>query len=819
MPITCNYKSLAGVPYLLEISGGVSGEVRLYGKQGVVISMNGSDTDLHKRIISTSATFSIMVDSILVENFITDLVTSHEQKYTTKVYEGTKLIFVGYLLNDSIVRRQEYRAGIQLTAADPFKLMKGITYANNAALLSYRGNDTIHEHFMKCFAEVPIATSFSFTTDWRPSGVGGGDPLTKIRVAHSTFYKAGFFGVSFSNASLLRDEFFSCYEVLEMLLTSFNMRVYQSQGVFNFEQISHSFDGGNTFYYGGASGTVGVSTPVVIDREDYTRLNKPLERYIPALRHVIVKYVAGGQANILKNYSWKTDDDDLKEIHTMNVPEKAYIAAVFSIRHRLAITNPALAIPTRLKFRIRIKLVSPSGTESIARTTKDIGTHNVNYQPISINTNDGVDVWSSVQSASIPPTQFLTVSNYQETTVNIRTPEISEEDDVVISVQIELVGLFDGLGNSFDNSEYSIDWIAKDHTLRVVNLITVGNESEDDYEIHKSEGDQRNSEVVEFVSHIGDAPDQINYRKLQSESGSEWVDTDSWSSGLATGGTRISTLLAKEMLEMRKKPTELFDGTIWRLKPLYFNNRIDIDGTVYIILRGKKSTGVDEVSGVWASIGHGPSVKDTIGDTIILDRLDIPIGLDPGSPPDSNFGSDILEPPRSVNYTNERLPDAVGLTSIPINKNIYSPINEGDSIRLVDQTTGNIERFTVIQDLTPTDNSLLIINKTLDAPIPAGTPIIVDSLGSGGKLYEEFENVTSNKIAITNTLPDTTIFSEGFIKKNILVYLNGVKCRYVTSAPSQLNRYTINSINNEIEFSEALEGDDYIEVYYPPDLL
>ena len=86
--------------------------------------------------------------------------------------------------------------------------------------------------------------------------------------------------------------------------------------------------------------------------------------------------------------------------------------------------------------------------------------------------------------------------------------------------------------------------------------------------------------------------------------------------------------------------------------------------------------------------------------------------------------------------------------------------------------------------------------------------------GAGVEYFEEFEGLTVDHVIVTiKDLPDPVELNVGAIRRIIKLFLNGVKMRYVET-PTMYNQYSIDLTNdNRLIFSESLEDTDVLELY------
>lgn len=192
-----------------------------------------------KPIIRSSANISVLCreTDTEFEAFLEELVGADELRFTVDIYRNfDEKIFRGHIVTDGVSYPDEYYPfQVDLTASDGLNRLKNIEYRNINGT-PFTGFATIAQHLLNCIKLIGFSYAGNQVVmktlgfEWREDDQVESDALIdKIRCFHSVWQEyASYPDLKCANA----------YNVLKDILTAFNARIFQSDGVFVIQQIN-----------------------------------------------------------------------------------------------------------------------------------------------------------------------------------------------------------------------------------------------------------------------------------------------------------------------------------------------------------------------------------------------------------------------------------------------------------------------------------------------------------------------------------------------------------------------------------------------------
>ena len=266
--------------------------------------------------------------------------------------------------------------------------------------------------------------------------------------------------------------------------------------------------------------------------------------------------------------------------------------------------------------------------------------------------------------------------------------------------------------------------------------------------------------------------------------------TASWKKGRPSAAepNLLQRLLAIEIFKRHKTPLKTFDATFYCRSNIGYSDVFTLTtGERYVALQASYNSFLDAWSGVFAFIGHSDTIP---GGTTTSEVPTIvqPPGL---AAPNNNgasttaggvssaIGSSFPDGGHIVSTTgSSTYNDGDEITAISINAaTVDGLLQSGDTIAMVDRSTGNIQHFTVTSDLQAGDTTISVSPATISGSfrrnsyITLGTGEFVTNIrqGSAVRYVQKFDNPASETLTVTEnngTLPiDTNLID---------VYYNGV---------------------------------------------
>ena len=237
------FDSFSGDRYAIEIwDRSYSGDPIPFNPDSRGFNLTYEASDRISPIMGTECQFVMYAENADHEAFITDLIASEEGRFVVNITKGTTPVrfWCGVVLPDiGSYEDASYPYQINVTATDGIAALKDIKY--NDAGTAYTGKARLMDHILNClnkirYVDVLYTTTEHFLSsfvDWweNDHAATGSDPcaLYQTYADHSVFYKDDK-GVQ---------DYYSCYEVLENILTNFHCRLTANNGTFWIEQIPY----------------------------------------------------------------------------------------------------------------------------------------------------------------------------------------------------------------------------------------------------------------------------------------------------------------------------------------------------------------------------------------------------------------------------------------------------------------------------------------------------------------------------------------------------------------------------------------------------
>ena len=304
-----NFFSLGGVYWQVDIHDTMyPGSPNLFTTEtsGFQLAYKGV-TERLDPILASTLTVPVIINDSTVEGFLTEIMISQEERFTVKVYKNSSLYWVGVLLADQVQKEDIYYPyTVDLTFTDGLARLRDIAYnTNGLEPEAYTGRDTLIAHLFKVLGKTGTLEIYASSDIFLNTAINWFeqhhtfhywiDPLKYTDLNHSVFY-------SYDDAGVVT--FKTAYEVLEMILRTFNAQIKMVNGSFFIVQPQeYSFPTSAVRTYK-ADGTSYVSysdydfriTPIAT-----TRKTGGTFKYLPSLSSVkkvykpkITVYEAGG---------------------------------------------------------------------------------------------------------------------------------------------------------------------------------------------------------------------------------------------------------------------------------------------------------------------------------------------------------------------------------------------------------------------------------------------------------------------------------------------------------------------------------------------
>lgn len=246
--------------------------------------------------------------------------------------------------------------------------------------------------------------------------------------------------------------------------------------------------------------------------------------------------------------------------------------------------------------------------------------------------------------------------------------------------------------------------------------------------------------ILDFEkSRLLDAPNFSFNGKLQNYDGSAWKDTQLWRRFDGSGtGAQLLYLQVEAAYRMQQQSLRVLNTTILRSDYLPYN-LLQIDGRFYIPISLTYNYGRNEVAGSWIEIGTYDTSTATPGD--------VTIGITPGlggDPPSGGgsggSGNGVVGPLDpglqglgKISFLDDGLA-AGAITEMVVSQSEEDVANNGDTVQIVDLTTGHTDTVTLTADWQATD-TVIYVSGTLNHNYDSGTFVTVPLKSLASRVY------------------------------------------------------------------------------------
>jgi len=596
------FYSLAGVTWRIDIGDtSYSSTVNTFqtGQEGFALNYNGI-SERCDPIMASTVKVPFMVEDSTQEAFINEIMTSQEERFTVQIYKNTALYWSGVLLSDDVTKDDNYYPYLtSLSFTDGTARLRDMEYSNSG--VPYSGQDTILTIILRCLAKSGTAALYGATDNYlltainyyetRHAFISSRCPMAYTKVNNSIFYEYD------SDGNI---DYFTCFEVLEMLLRMFNARLMMSDGhyyIFQAQSYSYGYFYCRKFDKGGTLRSSG-SALFRITPTTSTRKAGGVFKYFPPLREVTKTYKPK-VTNAPDNSFMPIQSDYETEVgflNTIYIGLEGLVSLLFSgiVHDWYYLSDPGttpVPIETLYQMKITKTKLYDSSKQYLSGSSQ----------------STTLPTWSSSSSARF---NLFTVykqgySWHRWSEFSFSTPTIQDECTIdfqmVVSHHYNINGQYYTMGASetFDYecskfkavSSYDLSLTQVNEIVyKAQNTLTAG-------------GAVVSSSVVEIpTTDIGDGPQNYSLGKLMTSSDlATWHTGAAWRVNNSTVTARLNQLCVNQVLDGQRKPVEKYQGS-------FINNSIT---PAYALVWGSKVfvptilsifPATDEVSGEWFNV-------------------------------------------------------------------------------------------------------------------------------------------------------------------------------------------------------------------------
>lgn len=717
------FTSIHNIDYVVEVwDADFVGSVQAFqlGAGGFSLSYAGDNNERFATIFASQIEFTFYISNAFHISFEQALIVNTEGRFSVKIFREGALYWVGQILPDIVEILDQptiHGRPMVIKATDGLGRLKDIDYNDNGT--AYTGTETIIDHVFNILGKLNILSLMSTdcvktSLGWREDSMTTGDQFALTRIGHKAFIKVDSKGTF---------NYTNCADALKQMLLAFNARIIQVDGCFYIIQVGQYVANSMTVYAYDSTGTgTGSATSQTFQQTDdasagdMIRLSGGRFSYFPPLLFTKVDY----KHFTTQNLSFERQISTGTTYNIVNVPAaSATSVLVFSmqVETKLEFDTPGDFAKIFVKYVIRISLGSYYYVRRATMNKRGV----ISYEK---------GKWSN------------TAGDYEFFSSAVYTDGESVYDDVSFSTQ----GIPDNgdltIRVSFNNN-YTILGILTGRTdftrtTRLsdvyIEVITAGiiqdRVQTTTYEAKNNNTDVSVGKTLELV--IGDGVEATTYGKLQVYNGSAWLDSDNWTGLGETTPTPLLQLLANEIMAGQAKPVQKLES-LWEATGYKANMSILYNSENYLPLQCRLDAKRDDWSGEFFAVTRTLAdadpqtpVKRLPSPGEIIRRLDISREIPQPTP--------IVEPVvRQLGVVYVRDTDSIVFTSgdtvgnIPIVETVYeNTFLDGDPVYLVNNLTGQIQRFEVSGDVPVGATFLNVVPESADFDIIPGAVVIPD---------------------------------------------------------------------------------------------
>jgi len=783
---------------------------------GFTLTYEPEEEEPDTNIIPSTLSFSIIREPTNASDFdafLTEFIAADEERFTVCVLDGSSnLYWCGYLLADQ-VRHQDTRwadtvSVFAFKAKDGINRLKAIDY-NNAGS-PYTGRVTFKEHLFNILDKIGLQDFWGATDDYLHSIVRWyessdatatlfDNSLDRVNADHKAAYVVG---------DSEEYKYLSSYEILKSICTIFGARFFQANGKYHFHQWSEYRETGDIYlhrYYKDRTKpgtTSSVSLEVDEVAGDFVTASQGVFGYTSAIRRYELEFKHRDDRNYAQGLVFNFETNKvLTQLPGTN--SKYRIAGLLETD----VLFTGAHLPVFCVVGLKIEVQDADGTVyRLARAAFIDGGGNPYYEPAEWVMNGAVlyEIVMPLQISGLPITldfDFVTPdSPVSSDTARMTFTWFDVRQDVQGSV----------LGNSVDSVSINLTGLI----IQAMN--TDGTFPASSNLLSVSNPDSPNaSEVLERETLFADTITFTSSGSITRTVSGEEVKTNTWKKGLTGSAYSLRRLLALEVIRQRKKPLSVVEAVFYLESAAHFYNIFKLStGELFVPIRAVYNSKNEQFSGQYFNIGY----DDTL--TGVTPVVDIPVGPtgEPVTEPPTGVGSNTVPGVSAGNVVIDSHPngghivsttgtstydDGDPVTTIDIEATgVDGLIQSGDTIAMIDRTTGNTQNFSVTTTVGATDTSISVSSTTIDGSfgqnsfLTLGTDEYITNIQAGASSFSATRYVQSfNPASTINTVTENSGVLPASTNQ-IDVYYNGVML-------TEIDDYTVSGSNINLTFSPS----------------
>lgn len=598
------FYSLGGVYWQIDIMDSLySGSITEFttAQEGFTPSYKGL-TEREDAIMASDVIVHALINSgDGMDELMTDMTSSLEERFGVMIYRNSSVFWCGVALPDLLeVKDEYYPLDVNLRFSDGLARLKDKNYnqevwtAYGLMPTPYTGRDTFIAHLIKILTNTGIMAYWGTNDlflktcvhwyDIHHDPSAAMDPLKYSDVDHQAFH------------SRIKDDltydYKTCYDVLEMILNTFNARIFQSGGCYYIVQSEGYAMESMTYRNYKKDGTYISNNSINPTYLEAQRLAGGISKFYPSLKEV-TKIYNYWYEELLPLQTYYTTGVALYDTVTGSIGQFIHFKGAINEIYYGGIAPYLPTIPASFGTTYFMKVIlAPIGGGSLLYLTNKNG-----YYQWSLTSTDKVIIYSTVMPSGV----FWTES----TDIDFITPVIPTGGSFNALFQLMVVDHHDNNGvitlpgsvtwsygcNKFsmtahDNGDAPDDGMIKNWAI---NLDSGG-------VIVKSTV----SIAVKDTS-IGDGHKLRSAGRIKAYGGSTWVNSTAWGVHDSSTRTIINSLSVQQNLLPQKIPVERFMGTFTDVD-LLPHLAVLFGSKVMVPVSMNMKPSMDEISGEWFSV-------------------------------------------------------------------------------------------------------------------------------------------------------------------------------------------------------------------------
>lgn len=697
-------------------------------------SLTAEATDRISTIQGTSCDIVMYIQNATHEALITDLLSSEEGRFLINITTGStspQPYWRGVLLPDiGSFEEAHYPYQLKLSATDGIAALREIKYKDGN--LPYTGKQSALKHILNCLNKIRTVDILWGSSDnfisvyvdwWETTHTHTGSsqcPLNQTYIDHSIFYKEDE-GIQ---------DYLTCYEVIENILTVFGSRITFGVGSYWIEQITYRTAAtiiGRGYTKAGTFISAGnFSALNTIDQTSGGALEAIANyEFLPALKEHRHTFKSFQRANRLDGVADFTDANFATV--TVNKPinsEGGSAFLRFAADFTLAIsstTAPGTAFePFVALYQIKLKV----GSYYARRTYTLTSAYQIEYSDVEWLT--GV----SYIYLAVPITNGFFLGNTTGSTftftqqVDILTQNLIDDGDN-FDIEIQFIRF-----EKYDTTIYTSTIFDFAYQFADMNLLIYPQLDEDERRyICENTLFPNNSVVSKTQSLIGTSQYKNTLGALWVKPSTDYQLATLWGDGVDTPDAFIEYLLCEFIVSGQAKPIRKLQGTLFG--NLSKMARIYWMGTYWILLRGTWVANEDQFVGEWFELSYNEGLSTSPPQTIKVKQIGVQIPTLP--PATTNAGASyemVAKPPGTLfNPLSLTTTDALALSPGPITTiptaeaMVAGDLYAGDTLAILNPITGAFDELTVTANVT-TGATSIAVSGTLSGTYPKNSLLI-----------------------------------------------------------------------------------------------